>query len=472
MDKEMHDYPLDLLKSVVVTRIMSGTESLGYLPVFSRYVKKGGRWCYSFELTNKTKMESLVSDKLGEFAEKGYVHRECLLMDKETNEYCLLASFADTEEKAKEGLDAELVRAYFKRRGIERKEQVDELVDWFMHYMENMPVYGIHEGVAREGNVVAAAYYTPEDYGRLFGKGLDEYKDYLIERQDFLDGIKNTEAVKIIHVPFDPDDYKEWFKKKVAWLDGSEARSAWALEKAKDPAALRALSEKYPVRPAAPVEEKREARAFGALVPLFLAEEDEARAAGRRLPRERLLSFASKLKELLAGTEEYTKISALRCKGVKLFIGERFVSVSKTDEAEDILEQEALKLADDEGADAIMNVPSPCRVRGSEIPCGEEEEGFVLLPVVLPVVLVGSVSELDYCERLLEDADEEDLGRASEVICSMVSDIFKAKVKGSVPIVPFWEADIAADDLVSGIADGTEPEREERTGKAKLKRIK
>ena len=472
MDKEMHGYPLDLLKSVVVTRIMSGIESLGYLPVFGRYVKKGGRWCYSFELTNKDRIESPVGDEFGELAAKGYVHRECLLMDKETNEFCLLASFADTEEKAKEGLDAELVSAYFKRRGIESKEQVDELVDWFMRYMENMPVYGIHEGVAREGNVVAAAYYMPEDYGRLFGKGLEEYKDYLIERQDFLEGIKNTEAVKIIHVPFDPDDYKEWFKKKVAWLDGSEARSAWALEKARDPAALRELYEKYPVRPAAPVEEKREARAFGALVPLFLAEEDEVRAAGRRLPREQLLSFASELKEALAGTEEYTKISPLRCKGVRMFIGERFVPVSRADEAENILEQEALKLADNEGTDAIMNVPSPCRVRGSEVPCGEEEGGFVLLPVVLPVVLVGSVSELDYCERLLEDAEEEDLEQASEAICSMVSDIFKAEVKGSVPIVPFWKADIAADELVSGITAETGLEREERAGKAKLKRVK
>ena len=39
---ETYGYPLDLLKSVVVARIMSGVEHLVYLPVFVKYTQKTG----------------------------------------------------------------------------------------------------------------------------------------------------------------------------------------------------------------------------------------------------------------------------------------------------------------------------------------------------------------------------------------------------------------------------------------------
>ena len=341
-------------------------------------------------------IEGPVDDKTGELVFEGHAHRECILLNGEAGEFSLLVSLADSDEEAKKGLDAELVRAYFEKRGIKEKTQVDELVDWFMEYME-----------------------------------------------------------------------KEF----------SEARSAWALEKAKDPAALRALYEKYPVRPAAPVEEKREARVFCVLVPLLLTDEDEVRLAGRRLPRERLAALASELKNIFAGTEEYVKISPLRCRRMRMFIGERFVPVSDADEAETLLKQEALKLVDNESAGPFLSVPPSCRVRGSELlDSVRGKDKFALVPVMLPVILVGSAFELNYCERLLKDTEEE-IEQVSGIICSMINGMFDAEVVGPVPVVPIWEAEIVADEMLSGIAEQENampdfPSRAGKAGRAKLKRIK
>lgn len=473
---ETYGYPLDLLKSVVVTRIMSGVEPLGYLPVFGKYVKKDGRWYYCFELMDGETIENPVDSEIGELAE-GHAHRECILLNRETDELSLLVSLADNEEEAKKGLDAELVRVYFEKRGIKEKMQVDELVDWFMEYMEKGsfgPIYGIHEGVARDGNIIAATFYMPEDYVQMFGKTIEEYKDYLLERHIYLEEMIDTEPVKVTHVPFDPGDYARWLEENSFWRDSSEARSAWALEKAKNPAALRALSEKYPVRPAAPVEEEREARVFCVLVPLLLTDEDEVRLAGRRLPREHLSALASELKRIFAGAEEYTKISSLRCRGMKMFIGERFVPVSDADEAETLLEQEALKLVDDESAGPFLSVPPSCRVCGSKLLDSVRGDKFALVPVMLPVILVGSASELNYCENLLEG---EELEQVSGIVCDMINGMFTAEIDGPMPVVPIWEAEIIADEMLSSITEREEiapdfPGRARETNKAKLKRIK
>ncbi|MGB9803687.1 MAG: hypothetical protein ACPLUI_07730, partial [Desulfofundulus sp.] len=72
----------------------------------------------------------------------------------------------------------------------------------------------------------------------MFSRGIEEYKDYLINRHYFLEELKENEAVRVVHVPFDRELYSRWLRDNPHWEDGAEARSAWALEVAKDPAAL------------------------------------------------------------------------------------------------------------------------------------------------------------------------------------------------------------------------------------------
>lgn len=68
--------------------------------------------------------------------------------------------------------------------------------------------YGLFDGVGRRDHLVVAAVLGPEDYTEIYGRGLEDYYDYLLKLEDALYDIE--EPVRIIRLPFHRDIYREW----------------------------------------------------------------------------------------------------------------------------------------------------------------------------------------------------------------------------------------------------------------------
>jgi len=301
---------------------------------------------------------------------------------------------------------------------------------------KNMKSYGIFDGAAREDTLVAAAVYYYPDYEAIHGSGVDSYRDYLLRRHNFLMGLAAKEPVRVVHVPFDPERYASWLRKNAHWQDGPEARGAWALEVAKDPAELNSLLEKHPALPAAPLEEELTTSVLFGAVPAFFVDSDEAAAAGRRLPRERLADVAKELRAFFAEAPDFQRISPLRCRGLRVFVGERLVPPERAVEAEEALEDTALEMLD--GSEQLLPVPAGCRVRRTDFPEEVDEGKNVFAPLLLPVVLAGAASEVEYAESLLEEAGHA-VDRVSEAVCRALEGISAVRVNGDVLFMSVYE---------------------------------
>jgi hypothetical protein len=290
-------------------------------------------------------------------------------------------------------------RAFLCRK---RQDQLQKSKNREDEAKKNMKSFGIFDGAAREDSLVAAAVYFYPDYEAIYGSGVDSYRDYLLRRHNFLAGLAAEEPVRIVHVPFDPECYAFWLRNNAHWEDGPEARGAWALEVAKNPAALGGLFEKHPTLPAAPVEEELTASVLFGAVPAFFAGPDEGAAAGRRLSRRHLAEVAKELRAFFAEAPDFQRLSPLRCRGLRVFVGERLVPPERAIEAAGSLEDAAKKAL--AGSDPILPVPSGCRVKRPDFPDDVGEDRGIFAPLLFPVVLAGAASEVEYAGKLLEAA--------------------------------------------------------------------
>lgn len=104
---------------------------------------------------------------------------------------------------------------------------------------------------------------------------MDDYKDYLLNRCYFLEELRENEAVRVIHIPFDRELYVKWLQDNPSWEDGGEARSAWALEIAKNPAILERVLFLHPVLPAPLLDEEFSVLIFYRVIPVVIKTSDE-----------------------------------------------------------------------------------------------------------------------------------------------------------------------------------------------------
>lgn len=293
---------------------------------------------------------------------------------------------------------------------------------------------GIYDAVAREDNLVAAAMYFWDDYKEMFKGSVEEYKDYLLERHNFLENLKAAEPVRVVHVPFDPAEYFRWLENSSCWRNGPEARSAWVLDAVKNPEVMERLLKKRPVIPAAPVEEELETLVIFGAVPVVLASEEEAMLIGGRLPRRYLLNVVLEFRRFFAEVPDLQRMSRLRYRGMRLFIGERLVMPDSMSEAEEFLEDEVLKLLP--GKERFVPVPPDCRVRRFKLPqeigCVENGEiSVVFCPLMLPVVLVGASADIEYCRALLAD-ESGVIEPVSEILCAIFNEMLSSGIRSLI----------------------------------------
>ncbi|SHE99418.1 hypothetical protein SAMN02745218_01242 [Desulfofundulus australicus DSM 11792] len=251
--------------------------------------------------------------------------------------------------------------------------------------------------------MVAAAIYLPHDYIAMFSQGMDDYKDYLLNRHYFLEELRENEAVRVIHVPFDRERYVKWLQDNPYWKDGAEARSAWALEVAKNPAALEEVRSRNPVLPAPPLDEEFTVLVFYGVIPVVMEMPDEIPAVSGRLPHEDVEQIALEAREFFSGVPEFKWLSSLRCRGMRIFAGERLVAPPNASAFEDYVNDTVREMLNTR--EIVISVPSTCRVRRLDLEDDLTGERPLLVLLLFPLVLAGAASEIEYCEDLVEESE-------------------------------------------------------------------
>lgn len=277
-----------------------------------------------------------------------------------------------------------------------------------------MKAYDIFNGVAQENELVAAIAYSLNDYVNIFGGTAAQYEDYLLGRHNFLESLSFSNVIRVIDVPFSPSGFNHWLAKNPYWNGNQEARSAWALDTAKDQKTLTLLRAKH-FLPGAPVGEETASVPYFLIIPALVGSDEDIKALGDKIPISLLESIASEIRSLFKAVPEFRKKSNLRCEGMRLFIGERIIAPRFAEETMMCFQTllDGLLLTDSN----IFQLPKDFNTH-QLFEC-LNTKNTVFSPMLLPVILHGASSELDYCSGYLEK-QENFIGAASDLICDYV----------------------------------------------------
>jgi len=279
-------------------------------------------------------------------------------------------------------------------------------ISWYFHEeMRVMVTYGLFDGVARRDHLVAAAVYGLEDYVAMHGGTPDDYLDYLLRLDEALNGIRDP--VRVVWLPFDMGMYRTWLEGS-SWQDGPEARSAWALAVAEDPARLAELKKRYPVLPAAPVDERMTVEVLYLALPVFCEGEEDVDRLARQLNSVEVAELCARLRAKMPPVPTRERLSQLRARGADLFLGDRLVGAGDVEELDGFLRS----VAPDEGAEGVVKVPRRFRVKRAGV---LELVGSLpsLVPVFLPLVLVGAREDVGFLAEWAQASHQLFLARVA-----------------------------------------------------------
>lgn len=338
--------------------------------------------------------------------------------------------------------------------------------------------FGIFPGVARKDNLVAAAVYQLEDYAKYFGGGVEEYKDYLLSRHLFLAELFGESGpLRVVHVPFDAGEFLSWLEANKVWRDDPEGHSAWALDVAEDTATMLRLREKYPILPGVPLDERFVVEVFYVAVPLIVKTREDLALLGNKLAQENLTEVAEEFRELFEDVPAYERVSPLRCRGLRVAVGNRLIIPERVDDITEYLEelrQEEIGYLEEGG---VVKIPRKYRARQSDLALDGKTNVF--LPVFLPVVVAGANSEVRYADWVLREnsvLEEPVAGAAAKAVDAHVPDLRVREFE--LLLVPSHEVDMFLDELADMWADEPDGDGEGghgvagRKGNGRLRRVK
>lgn len=259
--------------------------------------------------------------------------------------------------------------------------------------------------VARRGSLVAVVEYTPETFQRLFGGTIEDFKDFLVLRQEQLRKVleSDNQPSRVVHVPFLEPCFEQWLAARSLPGDPRQWHSRWALEAAADPDLMLHLYAQIPLLYDPPMEERFGCVVWYLMLPVIIRNKDDAMAITRPLPRHSLAGFLAWLRGFLRDCPAFVPISRLRGRGLALAAGDRLVCPAATANLAGMLEARALQgMAAGEGLPehGLINLHrSWCGYRdlkhkGTEFP--------FLYPVFLPLVLAGAGAEVQFAANRLQ----------------------------------------------------------------------
>ena len=284
-----------------------------------------------------------------------------------------------------------------------------------------MKAYGIFDGVARDGFLVVAAVYDFAAWQKITGSSdPEEYRDFLAQQEESILEEEQEGPGYVVRVPFDPEAYSAWLRENAYWQDGPEARSAWALEVARDPEARRRLEARFPALPRPP-ENVEGVDTYYAVLLVCAEQVEDVLALAPALGEPALARLGEALESCMPLPLPFRRISHLRVEGVRFVLGNRFLSPPEAQRVRELFETNVLSL--DEG---VWEVPRRYRIRRSQL---EIVRWPAVVPVVLPVAAHGGrdclaflnehvaaqPSSWDRFGESVLDAAEEMVGKADAV---------------------------------------------------------
>ena len=226
---------------------------------------------------------------------------------------------------------------------------------------------------------------------------MDSYKDYLLEREKFLDDVWREDIVKIFHVPFDEELYREWLEKSACFKDGPQARTAWIVDAVADSRKLSELLEKHPLIPRASFEEKTEVSVIFLAVPATVRSPEDVLTFTDRFSVAEVTEIYHACLTYF-DTESFQQISKLRSKGMKVILGDGLIMPDRAFDCAEYYRNVAL------GVEGAVPVPRALRPDGSDVRrLSLLVKKFNPAPVLglYPLVLVGCGRDVAYCEGFL-----------------------------------------------------------------------
>lgn len=245
----------------------------------------------------------------------------------------------------------------------------------------------IFDGIAKENHLVAAGVYLPKDFTNIYGTKKD-YKDYLLYR--FRELVTIEPPARIIELPFDGDLYNQWLV-ETQKEDCEENRCLWLLSAANHSDILNYLKMKHPILPKEPHDEEITISVdYLMLLPDNISQNLE-------YIRNKTIRLC---KDIVPGIPALKRLSPIRCHGLTVLIGDSFIC---TDNVEiftelnlymtEIVNKYLLLGTYDGKKDDILFIPQKFKLQPNS------PNSFIFLPMVL----IGSDIEVQYCRELLDE---------------------------------------------------------------------
>jgi len=292
--------------------------------------------------------------------------------------------------------------------------------------------FEIFEGTAREDDLIASLIFFQEDYG----KDIEDYKDYLLSRENFLLNLSMRQPVRVIDVPYNKQMFEEWLGQNPYWRNNlQEAKGAWALDAAKDDKKLLNLHAKYPVLPYPPRNEEILTDTLYATMSMVVGKKEDVLIYSKKLPYDKLTKIQLILKKYFHQVPAFKQLSLLRCRGACFAVGDRLILPFSMEKASSCLET---KLSADV-SDGIISVPRSMRIRVSDI---DICDNLFITIVLLPIIFKGAASEIIYCKNVLRARSDQGFENIDELdieLNDLSSTLQGVRIEGKTVIVDAYE---------------------------------
>ncbi|MFX4261161.1 hypothetical protein ACOBQJ_03055 [Pelotomaculum propionicicum] len=306
-------------------------------------------------------------------------------------------------------------------------------------------------GVARKDSLIAVIIYHPDDFKEIFGNA--SYKDYLLQTHLVINGLIESEPVRVVKVPFSKTDYSKWLARNKYWEEGPEARTAWALDKA----VKISKKKEYVLVPEPPLGELISGITLLGVAPVSVMDDSELKSLYSEFSDDLVTNIASELVNFFPGMKKFSKLSRYRCEGIHVCPYNRLVPL----DVKEAVEPNMGVLLDFEEGDTMRFVIPEFDL--------SIEEGLSINIAMLPVLLIGPKTEMDFCRAYMRE-NFYDIPAVTRLIRDAANErLLYSKLSGDLMIMPYEEFN---DDMIEICIDNTDCKFKSKKKTNHLRRVK
>ena len=185
-------------------------------------------------------------------------------------------------------------------------------------------------GFARNNQRMVFILFEPEDYFSLKGGSLDDYKDFLLAREERIGHLEKRGWHDLEPVPFDREDYSAWLQSDPSRKGLVDPFGQWALEVARESARLSSLRSRHHYPPFVPPDEQLQVEVEAWVFPVEADGYATFQGLNRPLPGNLLKELAESL--LAAGKKSaspFQRLSRRRARGLAVVPFDRFADPAR-----------------------------------------------------------------------------------------------------------------------------------------------